>query len=254
MIGSLHTHSTSNSTTNSKYQTNRIRPKAALRAIAALMKDPEDTSKVFTIVQSLSGKTPVRMWRRFSKHPQAQRLINERPEILPILADREALRRMPEGSLAHAYLAFVESEGITADGLVEASVEGHHGVEDMDPNYAWLKRRMRDTHDLWHTVLGYKGDIVGEASILAFTLVQSRNPGVAVIVLAALHRFGQGEGRAKIIEGFKRGLSSEWLPAQDWENLLPLPLETVRKQLKIDSPPIYTPIRPAELRAQGILS
>jgi len=60
------------------------------------------------------------------------------------------------------------------------------GAEVMALDAGDLRNRMRDTHDLWHVVTGYKGDLVGEASLLAFLFAQTRNPGVGFIVAVAL--------------------------------------------------------------------
>jgi ubiquinone biosynthesis protein COQ4 len=112
---------------------------------------------------------------------------------------------------------------------------------------------MRDTHDLWHAATGFKGDVLGEASLLAFTLAQHWNTGVAFIVVAALLKgFGRME-TAVIRDGFRRGRAAAWLPAQEWESLLPLPLEEVRARLQLGAPPVYTPIRSSQLRAEGVI-
>ena len=55
------------------------------------------------------------------------------------------------------------------------------------------------------------------------------------------------------VQSFRRGQKSEWLPAVDWESLLPLPLEDVRARLKVGSPPEYVPVRTDQLRAEGVL-
>jgi ubiquinone biosynthesis protein COQ4 len=112
---------------------------------------------------------------------------------------------------------------------------------------------MRDTHDLWHAATGYKGDVLGELALLAFTLGQSWNMGLALIVVTAMLK-GLGRGETRLIrEGFRRGRAAAWLPAQDWESLLALPLDEVRARLRLDAPPVYTPLRTPELRAQGLL-
>lgn len=117
----------------------------------------------------------------------------------------------------------------------------------------YLHQRMRDTHDLWHAAVGYKGDVVGEISLLAFTLAQNWNTAVALIVVTALAK-GLSRGNVELIlDGYRRGRTAAWLPAQDWESLLPLPLEAVRAQLRLAAPPQYTPVRTTELRAQGVL-
>ena len=221
------------------------------RALAALLRDPDDLPQVFTLIDSISGTAPHRLLRGFQRSPVGARLLRERVDIAVTLCDREALRALPAGSLGRAYLAFVEREGISAEGIRQASE-----VQCDRPRpaaFAYLHERMRDTHDLWHAATGYGGDVLGELSLLAFTLGQHWNIGVALIVLAGvLKGLGRGE-TATIRDGFKRGRAAAWLPAQDWESLLALPLDEVRERLKLGAPPQYAPIRTAELRAEGLL-
>lgn len=223
---------------------------AAVRALGALLRDPDDLPQVFTLIDSVSGTAPHRLLHAFRRTESGARLLRERPDIVTILGDRPRLRAMPEGSVGRAYLAFVESEGISAEGIQKAS-EGR--VEPRSGDLGYLMQRMRDTHDLWHTVTGYKGDVLGELSLLAFTLAQNWHTGIAFIVGAA---FLKGFGRIEtgvIREGYRRGRSSAWLPAQEWESLLPLPLDEVRARLEVGSPPVYTPVRTSELRAEGLI-
>jgi ubiquinone biosynthesis protein COQ4 len=86
------------------------------RALAALMRDPDDLPQVFTLIDSISGTAPHRMLRRFRKTESGQRLLRDEPDILRLLNDREGLRALPEGTLGREYLSFVESEGISPKG------------------------------------------------------------------------------------------------------------------------------------------
>src|SRR5690242_8435896 len=115
----------------------RLDPLRALRALGALTRDPDDTSQVFTIIDSFSLHAPARVMKAFRASETGRRLLAEKPDIVPLLADRAALRRLPAGTLGRAYLAFVEREGITADGLVAASDEGRteRGPEGSDLEY-----------------------------------------------------------------------------------------------------------------------
>jgi ubiquinone biosynthesis protein COQ4 len=222
------------------------------RALAAVMRDPDDLPQVFTLIESLSGTAPYRLLARMKRTDSGARLLRDRPDIVPLLADRAALRALPEGSLGRAYLDFVESEGISAEGIRAASEKGMTG--ERPPEIDYVHRRMRDTHDLWHAVTGYKGDLIGELALLAFTLGQHWNSAVALLVLAGLVRgFGRGHG-ATVREGFRRGRRAAFLPVQEWESMLALPLSEVRERLRVGPPPVYTPVRSAELRAQGLLS
>ena len=112
---------------------------------------------------------------------------------------------------------------------------------------------MRDTHDVWHAATGYQGDVAGELALLAFTLAQNWHPGVALILVAARLK-GREAGIGTLIrEGYRRGRAAAYLPAQDWEAHLPRPLSEVRESLRLGRPPVYTPLRTADLRAQGVI-
>jgi ubiquinone biosynthesis protein COQ4 len=230
-------------------------PRRAVRAIRALLRNPEDLPQVFTIIEALSGPAPARLEARFRGTPTGKRLLGAQPDIVAILEDREGLRRLPAGSLGRAYLAFVESENISAAGIRAASAEG--GFRPVrSSEHEFVKARMRDTHDLWHALTGYRGDLVGEAVLLSFLFAQTWNPGVAFIVATALvkahgqpDRARRSELRRLIVDGFRRGRAAAWLPDQEWEALLPLPLDEVRRRLGIEPPPPYATVRPADLRA-----
>lgn len=225
----------------------------ALRALRALSADPDETSHVFTIIDSLSGRAPNHLVGLFRRSEDGRRLLREREAIVPLLADRAALARMPEGSLGRAYLAFVDREGITADGLVAASEKGHTGVQAVGSELEYAGQRMRDTHDLWHTVTGYQGDLLGETSLLAFNVPQVWNPGIALIVVLGVYRVRTAEVLSMVAGGFWRGLRARYLPAVDWAALLPLPLDEVRARLRVIPVPAYEALRTDELRAQGEL-
>lgn len=221
-------------------QSTRMQPLVAWRAVQALIRNPEDTAQVFTIIRALSGPSLQQGLRRFIDLPFGRRVIEEKYDLLATLSDREALRLHPQNSLAAAYLNFVESENLSADGLVEAS-------ETDSETYGnpWLERyglRLRDQHDLWHTTTGYGRDELGELCLLAFTYAQTRNRGIGFIVLVGMlqmrKRFGKGVFKA-VRDGYRDGRRAVWLPGQNWEALLQRPLADVRAELNIGEPRAY---------------
>ncbi|HTM21226.1 MAG TPA: Coq4 family protein, partial [Kofleriaceae bacterium] len=117
----------------------------------------------------------------------------------------------------------------------------------------YVRRRMRDTHDLWHAVLGYRGDLLGEAALLAFAFAQTGNAAMGALTGLGLAMFPEREARRLIVGGFGRGRSAAWFPAQPWELLLALPVDDVRRRLGVAAPPRYTPIRSSTLRDAGRL-
>ena len=196
---------------------------------------------------------PQRLHAGFKRSVSGQRLLRDRPDIVPVLADREALRALPDGSLGRAYLDFVESEGISPQGIRDASATGESGERKRPAPFDYLHARMRDTHDLWHGVTGYKGDVLGELGLLGFILAQNFNPAIALILFASMFKGYSRDVVGVIADGYRRGRKAAWLPAQDWEALLAMPVEEVRRSLKLGPPPAYTPVRTAQLRADGVV-
>lgn len=228
--------------------TTRFRPLSALSALRAVLRDPDDTAQVFKLVSALSGRTPKALCGRFAASRAGMRLLEERPTLLPALRDREALAALPEGSLGRAYLRFVQDAGLTADGLVQASTAAPPASDDVE---GWIGDRLRDSHDVWHVVTGYRTDLIGESALLAFTFAQTHAPGIGLLVAAALVRAGDPDARRLIVDGFLRGVRAAWLPVAEWESLLPLDLDEVRHRVRVGPPPVYEPFWSHELAAAG---
>lgn len=227
--------------------------KSASRAIRALVRNPDDLPQVFTIIDALSGDSLNRVLRRLRATPGGATLLHDKPDVARLLVDREALRAMPEDSLGRAYLRFVESEGISAEGIIAASQQRESSMPRTEDG-EYVHARMRDTHDLWHTVTGYRGDVVGEISLLAFTASQTANPAVTAIVIVAILK-GFAKGNLDVVwDGFRRGLRAKWIIGEPWEALLARPLEEVRTALRIEPLRAYEPVTSDDLRRRGAIA
>jgi ubiquinone biosynthesis protein COQ4 len=226
----------------------QLSPLRALRAARALAANPDDLPQVFTIIEALSLDTMARIHARMARDCDGQKILDERPDIVELLADRAALARLPAGSLGRAYLEFMEREQISAEGIRAANAEGARADAALPPPLDYVFARMRDTHDLWHAATGWHGDILGEAALLAFAFAQVRNPAIALIIAIGLYKTARWPGATRlIVDGFRRGWRAAWLPAQRWETLLPLPLDEVRARLRLDAPAEYAPVRTSML-------
>lgn len=214
-------------------------------ATRAALANPGDTKQAFRIAEALSFDTPQRLADRMRRSPTGGPLMARREDLLTVLTDRARLEAIPDDSLGRAYLRFLDSEGITAAGLVQASMDGvgETAVSDLSPDVRWMRERMRDSHDLWHTVTGDKGDLLGEVSILAFTFAQTGHPGVGFLASLGIILGNIPGARRLVSRGYLRGRRARWLPGVDWVALLPRPLDEVRRELGIDEIPVYEPVR-----------
>src|SRR3546814_2900195 len=89
------------------------------------------------------------------------------------------IRRPPRSTRTDTLFPYTTlyGEGLSADGLVEASKVG--GVRSfVDPDVALFRNRMRDSHDLYHIVTDYGRDGLGEICVLTFGNAQFYNHGI----------------------------------------------------------------------------
>ncbi|GIW42663.1 MAG: hypothetical protein KatS3mg076_3240 [Candidatus Binatia bacterium] len=219
----------------------RLEWRRAWKALGILVADPKRTEQVFEIVRALSGPGSERAFRRFASHPEGQKLLRERPSLLEALSNREALRKLPPGSFGRAYADFMDRCNLSAEELVEADLRArtwHDPAED-DPDRAYFGARLRDAHDLWHVLTGYGMDEAGEAANLAFSFAQVPNLGIGLIVLTAAvigPKSGWFRWQRYLFRAWLRGKRARLLSVARYEDLLPLPLEEVRRRLGIEPP------------------
>ncbi|MCB0220396.1 MAG: hypothetical protein KDH09_11925 [Chrysiogenetes bacterium] len=222
----------------------RIRPGEGLRALRRSMRDPDDTGQVGVVVRAFQGKSPQRIARRARRTREGRRLLREKPDLLAALRNREWLASLPEKSLGRAYLDFVVRYKISADGLMDALAEPGARSDyerHLSEDELFLNQWAGLTHDLFHVVTGYETDLIGEVAVLNFTLAQSRNPGLGVLLIPpnVLTPIFAPRHAAIIWKAALRGLRARWFLVQNWVELLEEPLEEVRRKLGVGPPPGY---------------
>ena len=216
--------------------------RTAFDAIRKLMANGDDTTQVFRIMRALNvGNSPMNYARFIATH-DGGRMAYERKELAQVFSQPGYARQFAPGTVGAAYNHFLESTGYSADGL--ADVSKINAEEDMHHPYAWFGRRVRDTHDIWHVLTGYKADeSLGEAALVAFSYAQVGGLGWAFIGGAAALkslRVTRGTLFAKAVwEGYRRGRKAKWISAEDYEQLLHEPLEAARARLGLGKPAAY---------------
>lgn len=219
----------------------RLRPLAALAALRALKANPGDTRQVFVIFRALRGKSGLKAFARFKASAAGKRVLAERRVLLDRLTDTAALAALPDGSMGRAYLHFMQSENLTAAGLVEAS---GWDTETVPPDVDLFRNRMRDAHDLTHILTGYGRDPLGEMCLLAFMNRHARNLGQLLIIAMSWGRLPH-QARRAVIQAWRDGRKTRQnFQLLDYEALLARPLAEVRRELNIAEPARYREIMP----------
>ena len=225
----------------------------ALRALRRLLNDKEDTTAVFEIMRALNGSATARAYHRLLNTRDGGRIAYQRAEFAKLLMDDAWLDSLPDGSVGAAYRGFIREEQLSAEGLAEISREGSTEIDEAHP-YAWMGRRTRDVHDIWHILSGYHRDGLGEACLVAFSYAQTKGLGWALIGVGAANRARQSREHPyvkAIWQGYQRGKAAKWLLGEDYERLMAEPLESARRRLGITPPTIYNAI-PADVRDESL--
>ncbi len=232
----------------------RFRPFKALGHFRKLVSNKEDTEQVFHISECLPSKAFFEQAKAFCASEKGRALMESEPYLPSLLDDHETLLKLPEGSVAHAYVAFMRREGLTAAGLVEESERVRR------PQYGdqlqWYAHRTRDTHDLVHVLTGYGRDALGEQCALGFSYGQDR--GWTALFLAwagALEIRRRVKIDAPVFkavgEAQRMGTAAQRIIEQDVRALLAEPLEAARARLGIKPTTYYTQAHHV-YRARGI--
>ncbi|WP_423142284.1 Coq4 family protein [Parablastomonas sp. CN1-191] len=221
----------------------RYRPLKAWHHFRLLVKDKEATEHVTPIFESLPWTGVFAAAKAFFASEKGKAIRASEPSLPPILDDHAALRRLPAGTLAHAYCDFMEREGLTAQGLVD-DLDTYRSQPDFGDQVEWYFHRMRDTHDMMHVLTGYGRDALGEQCVLAFTYSQQPSPAHLFLGYAgALEIKKRVRSSAPVLravrEAQRLGKACPRIAEMSIRDLLATPLEDLRRQLGITRPVHY---------------
>ncbi len=221
----------------------RYKPLRAYHHFRELVKDKEDTTHVFRIFESLPSKDYDRRVHDLTLSEQGDHLRRIEPVLPPLLDDHATLRKLPKGSVAHAYCDFMEREGLSAAGLVaESDKLGRPKYNDL---WQWYTERARDTHDLLHILTGYGRDALGEQCVLLFTHGQQPSHGHLLIGYAGALNIRQSTRGSKapifkaVRQAHRTGKACPAIVAMPITELLASDLTDVRRKLNIPEPNWY---------------
>jgi len=196
-------------------------------AVVRVLGDSGKTHEIHRVEEITGQPRFRRLLREMAETPEGQRLLAERPELSSSHVDYDRLRRLPATTLGGAYARHLDDNGITAD--YQAAATRH--VDD--PDIAYLMRRFRQTHDVWHALLGI--GITGHEEVLIhwFSYGQLQLPVSAMIMLFGSMKHIVLEQRwtalrHSTLEAYRAGRDAAPLIPVYWEDLWEHPLELVR--------------------------
>ena len=144
----------------------------------------------------------------------------------------ELLSLSPE-TLGGMYARHMKSRGLRPD-FFDAVTPRH--------NLHYLRLRMRQTHDIWHTLTGFDTNPVGEVGLQAFYFAQFTNGQSALIIAGAIlksilrRRYGELEQFVEAFcDGYRNGRRARPLLGVKWEDLWQEPVEDLRRRYNIEA-------------------
>ena len=216
---------------NRRRRKSQIRYLTTLKGAVGMLRDPNHTESVFDIEDGLRHIEATRLAMEHVRGDRGvARMIQER--YLAPLPDVQALSEYPEGSLGHAFALHIIDHSFDPDYYRKIDVKN-----DVD----YVLMRMRQTHDIWHVVTGIGTEPIGELSLKAFELAQTRRPMAAVITTGGVLRYllKDPDELGNVLEGIAHGygLGTEAKPflAQKWEERWDRPLAEWRSELNVNA-------------------
>jgi ubiquinone biosynthesis protein COQ4 len=202
------------------------------RAVVRVLGDSAKTQEIHRVEEITGRPRYRRVLAEMAGTDEYRELLRDRPELSSAQVDYDALRALPATTLGGAYVRHLDGNHITAD--YQAAPTQH--VDD--PDMAYLMRRFRQTHDVWHALLGL--GITGHEEVIIhwFSWGQLRLPVSALIMVFGTMKHlvlerRWGALRHSALEAYRAGRDARPLLGVYWERMWDHPLDQVRARVGV---------------------
>lgn len=202
------------------------------QAVVRVLGDSTKTDEIHRVEEITGRPRYRRILEEVRGTAEGRRILREQPELSSQQVDYEALRALPASTLGGAYVRHLDNNGITADYQAAATVH----VDDPDMSY--LMRRFRQTHDVWHALMGV--GISGHEEVIThwFSYGQLRLPVSAMIMVLGTMKHlvlerRWGALRHSAMEAYRSGRNAAPLLGVVWEDRWTEQLVDVRAHFNV---------------------
>lgn len=206
----------------------------SLYALFMLARHTDDVRYVFMIgnaQDSLAESARIRGEMRDPyRDPALERLWQAR--YCPERYDVDAMMNLPDTTLGGRYARHMNARGLRPD--FYDKVTPRHKLH-------YLRLRMRQTHDIWHTLTGFDTDPAGEVGLQGFYFAQFTNGQSALIAAGAIlrsvlrRRYDDLERFVEAFcEGYGNGRRARPLLGVRWEDFWQEPVAALRERFNIE--------------------
>lgn len=217
-----------------KGPTKVVYKKRKVTAWGSMARNPTDCRRIekFRIMLAKSGmlKESVRYIERV---PECHMMMLERRYSDPASLDFAYFRGLNENTLGYQYARFIEQNELDPQFFGEFETQSQEG---------YFHRRILETHDLMHVLLGQGTDAPGELHVQGFLLAQVLWPPApfyigGYLVREMLRDLNQVPSVMNAATaGWRRGKIAKPVFAVAWETQWERPLEEVRTSLRLEAP------------------
>ena len=211
-----------------------IPPRRASRfagALARVLWDSERTDEV-VVGEEIICQAQLAYWVRsgiFDSGEGAQ-LLRDRAELSE--TDIGPLRALPDGTLGREFVRFLDEQGISLSGLAQPTPYTE------DDHASYLMKRVRQSHDLWHVLLGLGTKGHEEVLVHCFSVAQTGFPYSLIIIGLGSIKHMLLEGRWDTLaratrQAYGIGRQAAPLLTAYWERRWEQPLDDVRREFGV---------------------
>ena len=159
---------------------------------------------------------------------EGRELLESRSHLADVSLDE--LRVLPDETLGREWVRFLDDHHLS----VETTKQPTPWTDDDER--AYVLHRIRQSHDLWHVLLGVGTSGHEEVLVHSFSLAQTGLPcSVAIVALGAIKHMVLEQRwdvlRHQVMRAHRIGVHASPLLAVFWERHLDEPLEDIRRRL-----------------------
>ncbi|KAL4219182.1 Ubiquinone biosynthesis protein [Mactra antiquata] len=196
--------------------------------------DPSRGDMIATLGDVTAESALRYMKTKMEQDPVGKQILREKPEINTRTVSIDYLGNLPSNTFGKEYWRFLSRHGFSPDARLPV-----HYVDD--PDLVYIMLRYRQCHDLFHTILGMKPNMLGECVV---KWVESLQTGLPMCTAGALFgplRLGP-KHREKYMTSYlpwaiRNGQNSKMLMCVYYEKQWERDLQELREELNIEPPP-----------------
>jgi len=191
---------------------------------------PENTTAALAITECLYKLGLLKAeTEHVKKSEDAREVINKK---LPLeIKDLKVLNLLPQGTLGREYSDFMIKENLSPD---------YYKILNSKDDTTFIMMRLRETHDMWHTITGFGTSLPDELGLLSFMMAQVHSPFSPIVIAAALMKAALKnppealEIMDRVTRGWNMGVKAKPIFAVDWPMYWETPLMQIRAFYKIE--------------------